>query len=376
MFGYDGVPFPGRAVLEALGAGLAVPPGVAVTHAALRTSAADADGTVWITGRAGRDGDADDAAALLDALAPLAARHGARCARSGGAGRRCWTLPAARRRRGHRLRPVLRDAPPVAARPAHAPDGGTRPPTRWSRSCSRRAAGCSAPTRSTAPARARGLPALDVLTTKWSGTRRPAAELRRAQRRGRRGGDQHPPLPGDGPACSGWPSRHLAPGARRRRGPARPPGRRRRADRRRRAVRPRPHEGDRRRRAHEAAVRQARGARGRRRGPGRAARAGRARGRRGHRGPRHPVHRRRPAHRRPDAARRRRTDRAPRRRDRLRRGPRPRRLVRGDHRARAAAAAVRAREPAGVPRPPRHPARTLALPDDPEPMPPGPTGEP
>src|SRR5439155_1142186 len=43
------------AVLEALGAGIDVPLGTAVTHAALRTSHVDRDGRVWITGRAARD---------------------------------------------------------------------------------------------------------------------------------------------------------------------------------------------------------------------------------------------------------------------------------------------------------------------------------
>jgi 2,3-bisphosphoglycerate-independent phosphoglycerate mutase len=77
MFGFAEVPFPGRAVLEALGAGVEVPVDVAVTHAALRTSAVGDDGHLWITGRVGRD-DGAHAAVLLDALEPVAARHGAR----------------------------------------------------------------------------------------------------------------------------------------------------------------------------------------------------------------------------------------------------------------------------------------------------------
>jgi 2,3-bisphosphoglycerate-independent phosphoglycerate mutase len=85
MFGFADVPFPGRAVLEALGAGVDVPLGAAVTHAALRTSRVDGAGRVWITGRAGRE-DADDAAALLDALAPVVARHGAELVPFGGRG--------------------------------------------------------------------------------------------------------------------------------------------------------------------------------------------------------------------------------------------------------------------------------------------------
>ena len=76
MFGFADVPFPGRAVLEALGAGVDVPTGVAVTHAALRTARTDEAGRVWITGRVGPD-DTDDASRLLDDLAELARRHDA-----------------------------------------------------------------------------------------------------------------------------------------------------------------------------------------------------------------------------------------------------------------------------------------------------------
>ncbi|MDD7939220.1 alkaline phosphatase family protein [Actinomycetospora lutea] len=92
MFGYADVPFPGRAVLEALGAGIEVPADVAVTHAALRTSSLGPDGRVWITGRtAGWDGD--DAAALLEALVPVAEAHGARLETLGGRGEALLVLP-------------------------------------------------------------------------------------------------------------------------------------------------------------------------------------------------------------------------------------------------------------------------------------------
>ena len=63
LFGYQGMPFCGRAVLEALGEGVGVPEGVVHLYGALRPSEVR-DGAVWITGRAGR-GDAGDAAALL-----------------------------------------------------------------------------------------------------------------------------------------------------------------------------------------------------------------------------------------------------------------------------------------------------------------------
>lgn len=73
MFGYADVPFPGRAVLEGIGAGWDLPVGVATTFASLRTSRV-VDGLVWITGRAAKD-DMPDAEALLNELAPLLETH-------------------------------------------------------------------------------------------------------------------------------------------------------------------------------------------------------------------------------------------------------------------------------------------------------------
>jgi 2,3-bisphosphoglycerate-independent phosphoglycerate mutase len=69
LFGYEDLPFCGRAVLEALGAGLEVPPGRPVVHAALRSSE-QRGGAIWLIGRSGPM-DADDAAALLAALGPM-----------------------------------------------------------------------------------------------------------------------------------------------------------------------------------------------------------------------------------------------------------------------------------------------------------------
>ncbi|MDN5747918.1 MAG: phosphoglycerate mutase, partial [Pseudonocardia sp.] len=92
MFGFADVPFPGRAVLEAVGSGLDVAHGVAVTHAALRTSHED-DGRVWITGRTAPD-DAADATALLDGLADVLARHDAALHPLGGRGEALLTLHA------------------------------------------------------------------------------------------------------------------------------------------------------------------------------------------------------------------------------------------------------------------------------------------
>jgi 2,3-bisphosphoglycerate-independent phosphoglycerate mutase len=69
LLGYEGEPFPGRAVLEGLGAGLDVPEGQAAIHAALRTSRLDGD-LVRVTGRAGRH-DAADAEILLSSLGAI-----------------------------------------------------------------------------------------------------------------------------------------------------------------------------------------------------------------------------------------------------------------------------------------------------------------
>ncbi len=73
MFGFTGVPFPGRAVLEGIGAGLDLPVGLATTFAALRTAEV-VDGRLWITGRTARD-DEPDATSLLASLAPVLEKH-------------------------------------------------------------------------------------------------------------------------------------------------------------------------------------------------------------------------------------------------------------------------------------------------------------
>lgn len=167
MFGYSGVPFPGRAVLEALGAGLPVDPDAAVTHAALRTSRRDGD-RLWITGRARPEDDAD-VTALLTALGPVLAEHGMRLQPHGRSGEALLTAAA------HRCADVTDSDPLFASfhpwmRPIPTGPGG--------------AAFAEALTAALLAARAhlrssdvnaarvrRGSPALDVLTTKWSGRR-------------------------------------------------------------------------------------------------------------------------------------------------------------------------------------------------------------
>lgn len=74
MFGYGDVSFPGRAVLEGIGAGLDVPMSVATMFAALRTSEV-VDGRVWITGRCARGNDEHDADALFGELTAILEKH-------------------------------------------------------------------------------------------------------------------------------------------------------------------------------------------------------------------------------------------------------------------------------------------------------------
>jgi 2,3-bisphosphoglycerate-independent phosphoglycerate mutase len=190
MFGFADVPFPGRAVLEALGAGIDVPLGTALTHAALRTSHVGRDGRVWITGRTARE-DAEDAAALLEALAPVVARHGAQLVPLGGRGEALLVL------HGHDdgavtdSDPFFEDRHPWLRVLPCVPDDGSGGAARGS-------AGSAAATGSEATAatlnavlldaraalrdhprnRARRPgPALDVLTTKWSGRRNPLPDV-------------------------------------------------------------------------------------------------------------------------------------------------------------------------------------------------------
>lgn len=65
LFGFGDVAFPGRSRLEALGHGLRPVEGSLLLFAALRPSQVDADGRIWITGRARRD-EPDVARALME----------------------------------------------------------------------------------------------------------------------------------------------------------------------------------------------------------------------------------------------------------------------------------------------------------------------
>lgn len=168
MFGYGDVPFPGRAVLEGLGAGLDVAPGVATMFAALRTTEV-ADGQVWVTGRAGPD-DAADAEALLTDLAPVLVAHSAHL-RSLGRGEALLQFPD--HPRGdvtdsdpffETFHPWLRARPIDPAADALATDLEVA-------LLDTRAVLRAHPVNRAR--RAADRPALDVLTTKWSGTRDP-----------------------------------------------------------------------------------------------------------------------------------------------------------------------------------------------------------
>jgi len=167
MFGYADVPFPGRAVLEALGGGLDVDPDAAVTHAALRTSRPDGD-TLVLTGRA-RPEDVDDVTALLAGLGPVLDAHGMTLQQLGGRGEALLTSPAHRSGAVTDSDPLFETFHPWMRPVATTPDG---------------AAFADALTAALLDARTwlgdsevnarrldRNLPALDVLTTKWSGRR-------------------------------------------------------------------------------------------------------------------------------------------------------------------------------------------------------------
>lgn len=165
MFGYVEVPFPGRAVFEALGAGIDVARDIALTHAALRTSRRDGD-RLWITGRAAPTDDAD-AHGLLAELGGVLAEHGMTLQPLGGRGEALLSAP------GHRhadvtdsdplfetFHPWMRPTPTTAAGVPFATD------LTVALAAAHRHLLGSAINRSR---RARGLPGLDVLTTKWSG---------------------------------------------------------------------------------------------------------------------------------------------------------------------------------------------------------------
>jgi len=169
LLGYHDLPFPGRAVLEAIGARLDVPYGVAALHGALRTSAGDGD-VVWVTGRAARS-DADDAAALLDGLAPVAADHGVEVRPLDRAGEALLLLPARASGDVSDSDPFFEHLHPWLRPAAGSPEGEALAADLVTFLLAARVALRGAPVN--AERARRGLPPLDLLTTKWAGVRSP-----------------------------------------------------------------------------------------------------------------------------------------------------------------------------------------------------------
>lgn len=165
MFGFADVPFPGRAVLEGVGAGLDVPFGVATTFAALRTSEI-ADGQVRITGRAGR-ADHADVEALLSELAPVL---GVPLVPLGG-GEALMQFPGHPRGDVTDSDPFFEDLHPWLRVRATDPAAHGLAERMNALLLHARAHLIGSPVN-----RARGVP-LDVLTTKWSGTREPIPDF-------------------------------------------------------------------------------------------------------------------------------------------------------------------------------------------------------
>ena len=172
MFGYGDVPFPGRAVLEGIGAGCDVPLGVATTFAALRTSEIG-EGRVWIAGRTAPD-DGPDSDALFAELLPLLARYHVRLQPLGrGEALLQWSDFT----RGdvtdsdpffEHLHPWLR---------VRAIDPSANALAVSMNAFLADARGVFLASSVNRVRRAAGKPALDVLTTKWSGARETVAEF-------------------------------------------------------------------------------------------------------------------------------------------------------------------------------------------------------
>lgn len=175
--------FPGRAVLEALGAGQAVEPTDVLAHAALRPAERRA-GALWVTGRAGPD-DAADAAELLGAvdglereglafgLSPLGAGEAILRVRGDGAVAEVTDSD-----------PFFRDRLPVLLPQAAAP--GARRTAAAAAAWSREVVGRLAEHPVNRERARRGRPALSVVTLKWWGGWRPCPSF--AERHGLAGG--------------------------------------------------------------------------------------------------------------------------------------------------------------------------------------------
>lgn len=168
MFGYATVPFPGRAALEALGAGIDVPFGCALTHASLRTSRREG-GQVWITGRA-RPDDGTDVTELMADLERMVAERGMSLQPYGRQAEGLLSAPAWQSADVTDSDPLFEDfhpwMQPVATNPTGSAFGDAL--TDALHVAYRHLVDHPI----NADRIRRGRPALDVLTTKWSGVRR------------------------------------------------------------------------------------------------------------------------------------------------------------------------------------------------------------
>lgn len=170
IFGYEGLRFPGRAVLEALGWGREVADSDPRLYAALRPSSIR-DGAVWITGRAAAADDAD-ARRLFADLRPAAGfrldwiRLGEAILRLEGAGPEAAAITDSDPFFEDR-QPWLRPRPQVGAGPSASDSAEALAGFLLA---ARRELTAHPINRARA---GRGLPALDTLTTKWAGARLP-----------------------------------------------------------------------------------------------------------------------------------------------------------------------------------------------------------
>lgn len=170
MFGYADEPFPGRAVLEALGAGVAVAEGEGVLYAALRTSRVAGD-RLLVTGRAERGPDDADANALLAELQAPLQRHGMALQSLGSRGQAILKI------RGSGFAAVTDSDPFFETfhywlKPLAIDSGATQLAADLNAALhAARARLLASPIN--ARRRTQGKPALDVLTTKWAGGRLP-----------------------------------------------------------------------------------------------------------------------------------------------------------------------------------------------------------
>ena len=183
IFGYEGVPFPGRAVLEALGHGLKVPDHDPRLYAALRTSAVRG-GKVWITGRAGAADQADARRLLADlpSVAGIAfewVRLGEGILRLDGTGPEAAALTDSDPFFEDR-QPWLRPLPLARSDPSATAAAEALAAYLLS---ARRTLADHPVNRDR---RSRSLPPLDTLTTKWAGARLPLPSF--SQQVGVRGG--------------------------------------------------------------------------------------------------------------------------------------------------------------------------------------------